>query len=254
VVLGLLGLVAYGGVLAHRFVLQSPHFHVKRVEVTPTVHVTADEVRKLAGIGPRTNVFTVSLGQVAAKVERHPWVARAKVRRKLPDSIRIEVTEHRAAAAVLLDGSESGKSVFYLVTAEGKAFKRARLAELQGYPLITGLGRRQYRSSPDESQARIREALSVAVTYQAQAGRPKLGEIHVDPVEGVTLYTATPVVQLRIGRGQAATKLRRLDRVLKELAARGQRPRAVRLDNTRHPKRVTVALAEADSPGGPLSP
>jgi cell division protein FtsQ len=249
-ILALLGVVAYGGVLAHRFVLQSPHFHVKRVEVSPTVHVTADEVRKLAGIGARTNVFTVSLALVARRVERHPWVARAVARRRLPDSIRIEVTEHQAAAAVLLDGTEAGKSDFYLVTAEGRAFKRARLAELDGVPLVTGLSRQEYRVRREESQARIREALVVARHYQAQAGRPKLGEVHVDPVEGVTLYTAAPVVQLRLGRGQAATKLRRLDRVLGELAARGQRPRAIRLDNTRHPKRVTVSLAEADSGGG----
>lgn len=253
-ILALLGAVTYGGVLAHRFVLQSPHFHVKRVEVSPTVHVTAGEVRKLARIGSRTNVFTVSLTQVASRVERHPWVARAVVRRRLPNAIRIEVTEHQAAAAMLLDGAERGKSAFYLVTAAGQAFKRARLAELEGIPLITGLTREEYRARQEESRARIREALEVARHYQAQAGRPKLGEVHMDLVEGVTLYTASPVVQLRLGRGQAATKLRRLDRVLGELAARGQRPRTIRLDNTRHPKRVTVSLAEADSGGGPQVP
>lgn len=244
-ILALLVAVAWGGVLAHRFVLESPHFHVKRVEVTPTVHVTAQEVRKLAGIGPKTNVFTVGLDQVARRVERHPWVAVAVVRRRLPDAIRIEVTEHQAAAAVLLDGAQADQSAFYLVTSEGRAFKRARLAELEGVPLITGPSRQEYRARSDESQARVREALAVARHYQSQAGRPKLGEVHVDPVEGVTLYTASQVVQVRLGRGQVNAKLRRLDRILMELAARGQRPRAIRLDNTRHPRRVTVSLAEA---------
>jgi cell division protein FtsQ len=250
-VAALLGVVGYGGVTAHRFVVESPHFHVKRVKVTPTVHVTAEQVRKLAGVGARTNIFTVDLERVARRVQRHPWIARATAHRRLPDGIEIEVTEHRAAGAVLFERNPgAGGGAFYLVSPEGRAFKRAALEEIEGLPLITGLRRHDYRERGAATRARIREALALAEQYLSRGGRPPLGEVHVDPVEGLTLYTARRAVQVRLGQGNPAAKLRRLDRILRELARRGLRPRAIRLDNERHPRRVTVRLAEADPGGG----
>jgi cell division protein FtsQ len=200
-------------------------------------------------VGSAQNIFSVSLGAVARRVESHPWIAKAEVHRRLPDAIHIQVTENVPAGAVLLESDEPGKSAFYLLNAEGVVFKRALVAELEGLPLITGLSRQEYRQARDESRGRLREALEVVRHYTAQAGRPKLGEVHVDPVEGVTLYTAGQAVQIRLGQGDASAKLRRLDRILGALAARGERPMAIRLDNARHPRRVTVQLAEAGAHG-----
>jgi cell division protein FtsQ len=241
----LLGAVVTGGILAHRYVVQSPHFHVQRVEVSPTVHVTAGEVRKLAQIGPRTNIFTVDLDRVAARIKRHPWIATAEVRRRMPNAIRIQVTEHEAAAAVLVQGSRAVETRFYLVTAEGQAFKRAAQAELVGLPLISGIDRTEYLQRKRSTRERIRRAIAVYRRYAARPGRPRVGELHVDPVAGLTLYTAQRAVQVRFGRGKIAAKLRRFDRVLAELARRGQRATAIRLDNERHSEQVTVRLAEA---------
>lgn len=251
-ILLLLGAVVTGGVMAHRFVVQSPHFHVQRVEVSPTVHVTAGEVRRLAKIGPRTNIFTIDLEQVAARVKRHPWIAKAKVLRRMPNAIRIQVTEHQAAAAVLVQGSRVVETRFYLVTAEGRAFKRAALAELEGLPLISGIDRTEYLQRKRSTRERIRKAIVVYRRYARRPGRPRVGEIHVDEVEGVTLYTAERAVQVRFGRGGIAAKLRRYDRVLAELARRGQRAAAIRLDNERHPRQVTVRLpGQQESNSGP---
>jgi len=245
-VLLLLGGVVYGGVLAHRFVVRSPHFLVRKVIVTPTVHVTAGEVRKLAGISNRTNIFTVDLDAVAAKVRRHPWIASATAQRRMPNAIRIVVREHEVSAAVLVQGSRTDQSRFYLVDAKGRAFKRAAPPELEGLALITGISRTEYLRHRGSSSARIREAIQVYGRYLARPGRPRIGEIHVDPVEGVTLYTARRAVQVLFGRGHIAAKLRRFDRVVTELARRGQRAVAIRLDNGRHPRQVTVRLAEAE--------
>ncbi|MFH2010542.1 MAG: FtsQ-type POTRA domain-containing protein [bacterium] len=242
----LLAGVVYGGVLAHRFVVRSPHFQVRKVIVSPTVHVSAGEVRKLAGISQRTNIFTVDLEAVAAKVRRHPWIASATALRRMPNAIRIEVREHEASAAVLVHGSRPGQSRFYLVDVQGRAFKRAVPAELEGLALITGISRTEYLRHRASSTARIRDAIQVYGRYLAQPGRPRIGEIHVDPVEGITLYTARRAVQVRFGRGHIAAKLRRFDRVVTELARRGQRAAAIRLDNERHPRQVTVRLAEAE--------
>lgn len=253
-ILLLLGAVVTGGVLAHRFVVQSPHFHVQRVEVSPTVHVTAGEVRRLAKIGPRTNIFTVDLEAVAARIKRHPWIARAKAHRRMPNAIRLQVTEHEAAAAVLVQGSRAVDTRFYLVTAQGQAFKRASQAELEGLVLISGIDRTEYLQRKRRTRERIRHAIGVYQRYAARPGRPRVGELHIDEVEGVTLYTAQRAVQVRFGRKDIAAKLLRFDRVLAELARRGQRAAAIRLDNERHPRQVTVRLVEAQAQAQVQSP
>jgi cell division septal protein FtsQ len=167
----------------------------------------------------------------------------------MPNAILIKVTEHKAAAAVLVQGSRAEQTRFYLVNPEGRAFKRASTAELEGLPLITGISRAEYLRHSGSSQARIRGAVAVYQRYRARPGRPRIGEIHVDPVEGITLYTAQRAVQVRFGRGGIPAKLRRYDRVLAELSRRGQRAEAIRLDNDRHPEQVTVKLAGAAASG-----
>ena len=52
--------------------------------------------------------------------------------------------KHEAAAAVLVQGSRAVETQFYLVTAEGKVFKRAAHAELEGLLLISGVDRTEY--------------------------------------------------------------------------------------------------------------
>jgi cell division septal protein FtsQ len=245
-ILALLGGLVYGGLLAHRFVVQSPHFHVRRIDVTPTVHVTAEEIRTLAQIGPRRNIFSVNLGEVAARIRRHPWVASVTAYRRLPNTLRLEVREHEAAAAVLVEGDASAESRFYLVSAEGRPFKAATPSELEGLPLVTGVTRTEYRQRGAAVATRLRAAVAAHRAYVAVPGRPRIGEVHGDPVDGVTFYTAERTVQLRMGRGAIGPKLPRLDRVLTELAGRGVRPAIVRLDDERNPRRVTVRLAEAD--------
>lgn len=247
-VIALLAAVTYGGILAHRFVVRSPHFRVQHIEISPTVHVTAQEIRRLANLPPGANLFAVDRSAVAKRVRRHPWIATARVRRQLPNTLRIEVTEQVAAGAVLLQG-DGPNGAFYLVSSQGVAFKRASPAELEGLPLITGIRREDYHDRRGQARASIREGLDVARRYAARSGRPPLGEVHVDPVDGVTLYTARQKVQVLLGRGQVAARLRRLDRIWAELRRRGQRAAVIRLDDDRHPQRVAVRLATAESTG-----
>ena len=151
--------------------------------------------------------------------------------------------------ASTLSGAAGGEIDFALLTGGLKAEREAALAELEGLPLITGIRREDYRRRTAQARAQIREGLDVARRYASRAGRPPLGEIHTDPVDGITLYTARQKVQVRLGRGQMAARLRRLDRIWAELRRRGEQPAVIRLDDDRHPRRVAVRLATAESTG-----
>jgi cell division protein FtsQ len=73
-------------------------FDLRRVSVEGTVHLSPDEVLRLAGLGEGTNVLWTPPGDVERRLERHPWVLDARVSRSLPSSLSITVREREPVA------------------------------------------------------------------------------------------------------------------------------------------------------------
>jgi hypothetical protein len=264
-----LAIVAFmaGAVLAGeravRHVIASPRFAVREVRVAASLHVRRDEVLALAAVGAGDRLLSIDTDAVAARVASHPWVASARVRRELPSVLAIDVIERHAAAVALMGG-------LYLVDDGGRPFKRATLAEADGLVLLTGLSREQYASFRGASEAAFREALAIGRQYRAPgvgldtsaagdangAGgpRPALSEIHIDPRYGFSLFFYEGGGEIRLGRGEYADKLSRMDQILAGLATIGARgPSAVRTIHLDGPsrERVPVRLAEIGPPPPP---
>jgi len=76
--------------------------------------------------------------------------------------------------------------------------------------------------------------------------RAAVGEVHVDRIAGVTLYTERGVgVRIGVIDDTLAERLHRYDAVAAALAESGEEPRLVYVDNRARPDRVTVKLASA---------
>jgi cell division protein FtsQ len=234
-VAALLGAAAYGVVY---FLLHSPHFALREVRISPTRHVTAEELRKRVALPVGVNLFQLDLAAVKKSLTAQPWLRSVKLHRELPATLRIEVSEHEPVALVCLDS-------LYLVSDSGEVFKRAAPGEYAHLPVITGFGRAAYLMEPELTRGQIRTALLALSRYQRNPHRPPIGEAHVDHFIGVTLYTDSGVA-IRLGQGGDAeldTRLVRFDAVWQALARAGQRPAMLFLDNRAHPDHVTVRLA-----------
>jgi cell division protein FtsQ len=94
--------LAVGGWL----VVNSPVFGVQEVSVRGVRHLDAEEVRALAAVEDGRNLIRLSLDEIAVRIERHPWVADAGVRRDLPSTLVIEVRERRPSGW-LADGERA---------------------------------------------------------------------------------------------------------------------------------------------------
>jgi cell division protein FtsQ len=262
-VLGAAALVAVGVWQVRRFILTSPRFALKEVQViverpegtaasvpAGAALKTAEVVKRLS-TPPGTNMFRIDARKSAREAAGHPWVRSASAKKRFPGKLEItvQVREPRAVAAL---------SGLYLVDEQGEAFKRLLPGEDPGLVLITGISREDYVADPGESQARIREAMAAASDYQAH--RPaQLGmveEINIDEDWKLTLRArlggqgsdpAAPgpgTVSVRMGRGQRLEKLQRLAQALVALGDDGSRVREVRLDHVQRAERVVVALRE----------
>ena len=227
---------AFGGAAfaTHRYLTRSPHFAVRALRFSPTKHVTSDSLAARAGEVIGLNLFKVNLEELQRDVLAEPWIASAHARRELPSTIAVDVVEREPACGVAL-------GPIYLADKSGNVFKRANPDEAASLPVVTGLERDQYLADPDGAREEIHEALGV---IQAWGARPPIGEAHVDPVNGVTLYVGGGVgVRLGTPGDDLPARLHRFDAVWAALESSGEKPRLIYLDNRARPDRVTVKLA-----------
>jgi cell division protein FtsQ len=226
---------AYGG---RYYVTHARHFAVRDVRVSPLKHIAPQLLLDKAAVPIGINLFSIDRDEVARVIAQEPWVARVHVRRELPSTVVLDVTEREPACAVAL-------GALYLAEPDGSVFKRATADEAAVMPVVTGVAREDYLAQPAEAKADIRQALAVLAAWHEDPARPPVGEVHVDRIAGVTLYTAAGVgVRLGVVDDSLRARLHRYDAVAQALPA-GEEPRLIYVDNRARPDRVTVKLASA---------
>jgi cell division protein FtsQ len=271
-VIGFLGGAALAGRQAIRHVIASPRFAVRDIRVGPTLHVAADDLRALTGVRVGDRLLAIDPDLVATRLTAHPWVVSARVRRELPSTLAIEVTERRAVASALL-------GALYLLDAAGHPFKRATFEEADGLTVLTGITRDKYAAMRPTSEAAFREALALLTAYDGDGGsggiggvnlsgapsappfegpsrppRPKLSEIHLDARTGFTAVLLDGGGEIRLGRGEWARKLAALDRILGAIGPRGPAALATVFLDSAPSERVTLRLKPSPAPAPPPPP
>jgi cell division protein FtsQ len=115
-----------------RFVIQSS----SSIGFEGNAHVTRAQLLGIFGPDVERNIFTVSLDQRRAELERLPWVAHATVMRLLPNRMRVSIVE-RTPVAFVRQGSRIG-----LVDANGVLLDMpvdAKTSEHYSFPVVTGI-------------------------------------------------------------------------------------------------------------------
>jgi cell division septal protein FtsQ len=209
-----MGLVVLGR-WTHTYVTTSEYFGAGVAQVTGNSRVTAEEVQLMSGLSPGKNIFSVDPDEAGRRIAEHPWIAAAKVRRRLPSHVDIEVVE-REAIAILRAGG------LYLVDAEGEVFKPLESGDPVDLPVITGVDQNRYREDRPGAREDLREALALLRLYgeSGLATRWPLSEVHLEQDGALSLYTVEEGTHVRLGRPPFRRKLRRLARLMRELRER----------------------------------
>lgn len=97
-ILGVLVTLAVAGVFVWGAFF-SPLLVVQEVRLVGSGHTTEREVLAAIGVAG-DNLLLVSADELEEQVQRLPWVARAKVDRILPDTVRVKIRERRAAMVI----------------------------------------------------------------------------------------------------------------------------------------------------------
>jgi len=241
------GQLALGGLLvaatiwlgeqAVRYAHEADAFAIREIVIDGNHQLEAIDVRRAARLQIGANIFENSAEAARNHLLQHPWVAEAKVVRKLPGRVRIEIVERKPVALVALDQ-------LYLVSEEGAVFKRLGVDDPVDLPVITGIASERFYDDFEYRKAILLRSMALLQDYEGAglAKREPVSEIHFEGANGIELFVGDDGMNVRLGNGQHRQKLRRLRQVLERLTKENTRPSYVYLDNVRSPERVTVRL------------
>jgi cell division protein FtsQ len=80
-------------------------FAVKNVEVTGATHTSREALAAVTSGFVGANLFKIDIDRVQAELRALPWVSRIEIEKRLPDTLRIRVTERTPWALVQSAGS-----------------------------------------------------------------------------------------------------------------------------------------------------
>ncbi len=135
----LIGVCAGMAMLARNMLMHDDRFVIQSsssIEIEGNSHLTRAQLLSIFGGDVERNIFTVSLAERRAQLERLPWVEHATVMRLLPDRMRVSITE-RTPVAFVRQGNHIG-----LVDANGVLLDMPTDAPANthySFPVVTGI-------------------------------------------------------------------------------------------------------------------
>lgn len=185
----------------------SPVLAVDEIAVVGGKHVSSDDVAAITGLDPSDNLLLVSTGRVADQVEELPWVASAKVDRKLPGTVRVKVVE-RVPRVVLATGGAR-----WLLDARGHVLAPAT-TELDDLPVLAAAAVNEVSAGMQVPEPEIRDALAALRSLSPKIRR-EVAAVLAPTSERITL-SLRDGTQVRFG---AAESLDAKNEVLQALLA-----------------------------------
>ncbi|MGQ0813334.1 MAG: cell division protein FtsQ/DivIB [Gemmatimonadota bacterium] len=210
-------------------------FAVDRVEVRGTRYLAAYDALRKSGITTRSNVFD-DFEPWRTRLLEHPMILDATIERRLPNIIRISITETEPVALARTPGLTP-------VDTRGHALPIDPATVDLDVPLLAMQSRPNSKGVFEDNATR--DVVSVLATLQqrdarlfswiSEAGRLK---------DGVRLTLRSPAgAEALVSANARALRLRELQVALADLAARGELMRLERIDARFHDQIVVVIAA-----------
>ena len=164
------GIVAFGlykgaASLGNKLFVSNPAYNLKHIKATTDGDIKPEQLVRYAEVQTDTNLFGFKLNEVQERLEEEAKIKSARVRRQLPDTLMIEISERTPIACVVW-GVNARNVIFQLVDGEGIIIGRA--AQVRHLPMIKGLVLNKKGLGDSIYETRAREALEALTYYNEQ--------------------------------------------------------------------------------------
>ena len=186
---GLAFLLICGGLVA--FIVYSPLFTLQRVRLQGNTYITETDILTSGRLHKGQPLFQLETSEVTQNLLRDLRIESAVVRRRLPDTLEVEITERTPVATVACDYG-------YLdLDRQGKVIGSYKSLRKMPIPMITGVKMHDMYIGDDNKDTRVAKVLVLLASLNQEAIN-SLSEISVANPEAVTAYT-NQSVQIRLG-------------------------------------------------------
>jgi len=127
--------LAYSTTQAVYGLTRSSEFALQRIEITGAQRTAPEAIRAILAGYVGTNLFDLDLAQIGSVLLRDPWIREVKVRRVLPDTLRVGLSERRPTARAIIGG------VAHVVDATGYVIGSVGTGQADQLPALVGLDR-----------------------------------------------------------------------------------------------------------------
>ncbi|MEE9542316.1 MAG: FtsQ-type POTRA domain-containing protein [Thermodesulfobacteriota bacterium] len=190
--------LSYGGWRLYQELLVTSRLEIRKINVAGVERVKAEEIIRLASIEEGQNILSIDLFSGARAIETHPWIRTAIIRRHIPDTINIEITERKPLSLVSMDS-------LYVADERGVLFKKYSPEDELDLVLITGLEKGIIDGGYELAPEFVK--LVEFLTRRDGFNINDLSEIHYDRVYGFSLYTLEGGIRLNLGTGRIGEKM-----------------------------------------------
>ena len=77
------------------FILTTPMFNIKNINISGIEHLTEEQVISLSELNKNENLFKNSKSKITSNIKQNPYVESVIIKRKLPDTIDIQIKERK---------------------------------------------------------------------------------------------------------------------------------------------------------------
>lgn len=143
-----------------------PLFDIDKVEVSGNYIVGSEEILSVSGIDIGENIFEKSFKNAKKRIEALPYINNAKLIRKLPSKVLVEISEEAEAAFVVFE------SRTVAVDKNGKSIRLLQEGEELSYTLYSGIDDTGFREGQmileedDPKLKTLRRCIDCIKTYE----------------------------------------------------------------------------------------
>ena len=194
-ILALLAAVGYGGYRAVHLVDGAAFLHVNRIAVRGNHRLSTGEVMALVADLKGRHILRTDLGLWRARLLQSSWVRDATVRRILPSTVEVVVTERRPLGI----GGVGG--LLYLVDSEGAIIDEYGPAygDLD-LPIVRGFVGRDVENGRAANAARAALAARVLSAFSRREVAESVSEIDVSDPNGASVILKGDTALVKLGR------------------------------------------------------
>lgn len=214
-----LGLLLWGG---GQFLAQMGIFRVTELRLVGGRMVTERQALDLAGLRQGINLLAFNAGAAEKKIAAHPWVEKARIKKRWPSGVLVELQEY-VPFALIHQAQDAGEGRLHYIDYAGHVIAPVREGDSLDFPVISDVEAEDIAGGSLAGRAGgALQLLHFAARGNALLPLQSVSEVRISAERGLVLYLADHPFPIYFGDEHLQSNFDKLLQVLRQLYDSGE--------------------------------